>query len=122
MCWFKAINNKGYIMTQVMTKKFKDEYLKSSIKNSIKTIEDFTKNRKRGEQIAYYEGNFQEDVLNNFSNKESEEIFNTMKKYLNDYRLIFLQKKIKINDINSQMSELNEPKHYFSYIVSKRVF
>jgi hypothetical protein len=122
MCWFKAINNKGYIMTQVMTKKFKDEYLKSSIKNSIKTIEDFTKNRKRGEQIVYYEGNFQEDVLNNFSNKESEEIFNTMKKYLNDYRLIFLQKKIKINDINSQMSELNEPKHYFSYIVSKRVF
>lgn len=122
MCWFKAINNKGYIMTQVMTKKFKDEYLKSSIKNSIKTIEDFTKNRKRGEQIVYYEGNFQEDVLNNFSNKESEEIFNTMKKYLNDYRLIFLQKKIKINNINSQMSELNEPKHYFSYIVSKRVF
>jgi len=122
MCWFKTINNKGYIMTQVMTKKFKDEYLKSSIKNSIKTIEDFTKNRKRGEQIVYYEGNFQEDVLNNFSNKESEEIFNTMKKYLNDYRLIFLQKKIKINDINSQMSELNEPKHYFSYIVSKRVF
>jgi hypothetical protein len=122
MCWFKAINNKGYIMTQVMTKKFKDEYLKSSIKNSIKTIEDFTKNKRRGEQIVYYEGNFQEDVLNNFSNKESEEIFNTMKKYLNDYRLIFLQKKIKINDINSQMSELNEPKHYFSYIVSKRVF
>lgn len=109
-------------MTQVITKKFKDEYLKSSIKNSIKAIEDFTKNRRRGDQIVYYEGNFQEDVLNNFSNKESEEIFNNMKKYLNDYRLIFLQKKIKINDANVQVSELNEPKHYFSYIVSKRVF
>jgi len=109
-------------MTQVITKKFKDEYLKSSILNSIKAIEDFTKNKKRGEQIVYYEGNFQEDVLNNFSNKESEEIFNTMKKYLNDYKLIFLQKKIKINDVNTEISELNEPKHYFSYIVSKRVF
>jgi UDP-2,3-diacylglucosamine pyrophosphatase LpxH len=109
-------------MTQVMTKKFKDEYIKPLILQAVNKVEDFKKNKQKGDKIVYYEGNFQEDVLNNFSNKESEEIFNTMKKYLNDYRLIFLQKKIKINDINSQMSELNEPKHYFSYIVSKRVF
>lgn len=105
-----------------MTKKFKDEYIKPLILQAVNKVEDFKKNKQKGDKIVYYEGNFQEDVLNNFSNKESEEIFNTMKKYLNDYRLIFLQKKIKINDINSQMSELNEPKHYFSYIVSKRVF
>jgi hypothetical protein len=109
-------------MTQVTTKKFKDEYLKSSILNSIKTIEDFTKNRKRGDQIVYYEGNFQEDVLNNFSNEESEKIFNSMKRYLNDFRLIFLQKKIKMMNVDAHTNELDEPKHYFSYIVSKRVF
>ena len=105
-----------------MTKKFKDSYIKPLILEAVNKVEDFTKNKRKGEQIVYYEGNFQEDVLNNFSNKESEEIFNTMKKHLNDYRLIFLQKKIKINDVNNQISELNEPKHYFSYIVSKRVF
>lgn len=109
-------------MTQVTTKKFRDEYLKSSIFNSLTTLENFTKLAKRGEQIVYYEGNFQEDVLNNFSNEESEKIFNSMKRYLNDFRLIFLQKKIKMTDVDAQTSELNEPKHYFSYIVSKRVF
>jgi hypothetical protein len=109
-------------MTQVNEKKFKDVYLKQVVLESLRKVEDFAKNKKRGEQIVYYEGNFQEDVLNNFSPKESEEIFNKMKKYLNDVRYIFLQKKIKISDTSTDISELNEPKHFYEYIVSKRVF
>ena len=122
MRWFKVINNLGYIMTQVMTKKFKDPYIKPLILEAVNKVEDFTKNKRKGEQIVYYEGNFQEDVLNNFSLKQSEEIFENMKRYLNDYRLIFLQKKIKISDVNNDIGENQEPKHFYSYIVSKRVF
>lgn len=109
-------------MKELSKKKFRDEYLKPVILDSLKKIEEFAKSKKRGEQIVYYEGNFQEDVLNNFSNKESEEIFSKMKKYLNDVRFIFLQKKIKIADTTQDVSELKEPKHFYEYIVSKRVF
>jgi UDP-2,3-diacylglucosamine pyrophosphatase LpxH len=109
-------------MTQVMIKKFKDPYIKPLILEAVNKVEDFAKNKRKGEQIVYYEGNFQEDVLNNFSLKQSEEIFENMKRFLNDYRLIFLQKKVKISEVNNEMSELNEPKHFYSYIVSKRVF
>jgi hypothetical protein len=109
-------------MKQVSEKKFKDVYLKPLIIKSIETVEEFAKSKKRGEQIVYYEGNFQEDVLNNFSPKESEEIFSKMKKYLNDVRFIFLQKKVKIADASTEISELEQPKHFYEYIVSKRVF
>jgi len=109
-------------MTQVMIKKFKDPYIKPLILEAVNKVEDFAKNKRKGEQIVYYEGNFQEDVLNNFSLKQSEEIFENMKRFLNDYRLIFLQKKVKVSEVNNEMSELNEPKHFYSYIVSKRVF
>ena len=109
-------------MTQVMTKKFKDEYIKPLILQAVNKVEDFKKNKQKGDKIVYYEGNFQEDVLNNFSLKQSEEIFESMKRYLNDSRLIFLQKKIKIGNVNNDISENQEPKHFYSYIVSKRVF
>jgi len=109
-------------MTQKKVEKFKDAYLKPIILDSFKKIEEFTKTKKRGEQIVYYEGNFQEDVLNNFSPKESEEIFSKMKKYLNDVRYIFLQKKVKIVDVPTEVSELEQPKHFYEYIVSKRIF
>jgi hypothetical protein len=105
-----------------MIKKFKDPYIKPLILEAVNKVEDFAKNKRKGEQIVYYEGNFQEDVLNNFSLKQSEEIFENMKRFLNDYRLIFLQKKVKVSEVNNEMSELNEPKHFYSYIVSKRVF
>jgi hypothetical protein len=109
-------------MKQVNEKKFKDDYLKPVILDSIKKVEEFAKTKRRGDRIVYYEGNFQEDVLNNFSPSESEQIFDTMKKYLNDVRFIFLQKKVKITNSVNEISELNEPKHFYEYIVSKRVF
>lgn len=109
-------------MNVLKTKKFKDPYLKPIILNAIKKIEEFVWFREKGEQSIYYEGNFQEDVLNNFSKKESSRIFKRMKKYLNDDRLVFLQKKIKtkyVKKLNDDMF-IDDTQYYYEYIVSKR--
>jgi len=108
-------------MKEVNTKKFKDPYLKPLILEAVKKVEEFAWFRNRGDRTIYYEGNFQEDVLNNFSVKESEKIFKTMSRYLNDNRLLFLQKKVKSVDLNNdELSELESPKYFYEYIVSKR--
>jgi hypothetical protein len=108
-------------MNEVKTKYFRDPYLKPFILNAFKKIEEFAWFKNKGDRAIYYEGNFQEDVLNNFSKKESDEIFNRMRRYLNDDRLLFLQKKIKSIDItNHELDETQEPKYFYEYIVSKR--
>ena len=108
-------------MKEVKTKKFKDPYLKPIILEAVKKVEEFAWFRNKGDRTIYYEGNFQEDVLNNFSVKESEKIFKTMSRYLNDNRLLFLQKKVKSVDLsNDDLSELESPKYFYEYIVSKR--
>jgi len=109
-------------MNVLKTKKFKDPYLKPIILNAIKKIEEFVWFKEKGEQSIYYEGNFQEDVLNNFSKKESSRIFKRMKKYLNDDRLVFLQKKIKtkyVKKLNDGMC-VDDIQYHYEYIVSKR--
>jgi hypothetical protein len=103
-------------------KKFKDEYLKKDILDALEKLKNFLKNSNKGMSITYYEGNFREDVLNNFSTTQSEEIFKDMSKYLNDWRLIFFQKKIRMKNTNENVPENIEPKHFFEYIVSKRVY
>jgi hypothetical protein len=108
-------------MNEVKTKYFRDPYLKPFILNAVKKIEEFAWFKNKGDRAIYYEGNFQEDVLNNFSKKESDEIFSRMRRYLNDDRLLFLQKKIKSIDItNQELDETQEPKYFYEYIVSKR--
>ena len=107
-------------MIEVKTKKFKDEYLKPIILNAVKKVEEFAWFKNKGEKEVYYEGHFQEDVLNNFSQRESEKIFSTMSKYLNDNRLLFLQKKVKVVVKETELTELQSPKNYYEYIVSKR--
>ncbi len=108
-------------MKEVNTKKFKDPYLKPLILEAVKKVEEFAWFRNKGDKTVYYEGNFQEDVLNNFSVKESEKIFKTMSRYLDDNRLLFLQKKVKSVDIkNNEITELESPKYFYEYIVSKR--
>jgi hypothetical protein len=107
-------------MNEVKTKKFKDPYLKPLVLEAIKKVEEFAWFKNKGEQAIYYEGNFQEDVLNNFSQKESERIFTTMSRYLNDNRLLFLQKKVKVVVKETELTELQSPKNYYEYIVSKR--
>jgi len=107
-------------MIEVKTKKFKDEYLKPIILNAVKKVEEFAWFKNKGEKEVYYEGHFQEDVLNNFSKRESDEIFNRMRRYLNDSRLLFLQKKVKVVVKETELTELQSPKNYYEYIVSKR--
>ena len=108
-------------MKEANTKKFKDPYLKPLILEAVKKVEEFAWFRNKGDKTVYYEGNFQEDVLNNFSVKESEKIFKTMSRYLDDNRLLFLQKKVKSVDIkNNEITELESPKYFYEYIVSKR--
>ena len=69
-------------MNEVKIKKFKDPYLKPIILEAVKKIEEFAWFRKKGDKSVYYEGHFQEDVLNNFSKRESDEIFNKMRSCL----------------------------------------
>lgn len=109
-------------MKEMKVKKFKDPYLKPIILNAIKKIEEFAWFRKKGDQSIYYEGHFQEDVLNNFSKRESNEIFDKMRKYLNDNRLLFLQKKVKVKykKILDTGFSVDDSQYHYEYIVSKR--
>ena len=109
-------------MKEMKVKKFKDPYLKPIILNAIKKIEEFAWFRKKGDQSIYYEGHFQEDVLNNFSKRESNEIFDKMRKYLNDNRLLFLQKKVKVKykRILDTGLTVDDSQYHYEYIVSKR--
>jgi len=109
-------------MKESKTKKFKDPYLKPLILRAVEKIEEFANVQKAGDKSIYYEGNFQEDVLNNFPKKESNIIFNRMKKCLEDNRLLFLQKKIKVNfkKILDNGKSVNDDQYHYEYIVSKR--
>ena len=109
-------------MKEMKVKKFKDPYLKPIILDAVKKIEEFAWFRKKGDQSIYYEGHFQEDVLNNFSKRESNEIFDKMRKYLNDNRLLFLQKKVKVKykRIFDTGLSVDDSQYHYEYIVSKR--
>ena len=109
-------------MNEVKIKKFKDPYLKPIILDAVKKIEEFAWFRKKGDKSVYYEGHFQEDVLNNFSKRESDEIFNKMRRYLNDSRLLFLQKKVKVK-YKKQLENglyVDDSQYHYEYIISKR--
>jgi len=43
-----------------------------------------------------------------------------MSRYLNDNRLLFLQKKVKVVVKETEFTELQSPRNYYEYIVSKR--
>lgn len=109
-------------MDEVKIRKFKDPYLKPIILDAVNKIEEFAWFRKKGDKSVYYEGHFQEDVLNNFSKKESDEIFNKMRRYLNDTRLLFLQKKVKVKykKILDTGLSIDDSQYHYEYIVSKR--
>jgi len=90
-----------------MTKREKDNYLKSILNDTIKKIEELCYFGNNGQSITYYSGNFLKDVRENFNKKDSDNLFKRMSRYLNDNRLVFLQKKIKNTE-------------YFDYTVTKR--
>ena len=104
-------------------KKFKDAFLKPAIEKSLETIEDVINNNQPGEKTIYYSGNFSEDILNNFSQRQSGKIFKKMREFMDNDNLTFVQRKIRMNAKHIEELELDENKEpisYYEYIVSKR--
>ena len=103
-------------------KKFKDPFLKSAVMKSFYKIEELLWLKSSGDKAIYYEGNFQEDVLNNFSQKQSEKIFKRMKLFQSKENLMFFQRKTKaVKSYDLIEIDVNkEPTHFYEYIVTKR--
>ena len=100
-------------------KKFKDEFLKPLILKAFETLSTFARTSNLGDKTTYYEGNFSEDVLNNFSDSQSKEIFEDMKRMHNDKTLSFTQKKIKTFTKHNDIEEDKEPRFFYEYVVTK---
>lgn len=75
-----------------MRKKTKelDQFLKKKINEASVILKNFENSLEK--EIVYYTGQWQKDVLDNFTEKQSEKIFSEMRKYGNKY--IFVQKKL----------------------------
>ena len=102
-------------MQQVRKKsKELDHYLKSVISGVPKKLDNFIEGSEKS--ITYYTGNWATDVLNNFTEKQSEKIFKTMSKYMNNNSLQFFQRKNKNIEIGtwSEYGE-NPPESISSY-------
>ena len=109
-------------MAQVRKKsKELDHYLKNVISGVPKKLDHFINSNEN--KMTYYTGNWATDVCNNFTEKQSEKIFKTMSKYMNNNSLQFFQKKNKNIEIGtwSEYGE-NEPESItsYDYIVIRR--
>lgn len=69
-----------------------DHYLKNRVKEAVNILVNL-ESLKTGAREIYYTGNFQEDVLNNFTEKQSQKIFKEFAKFRDN--LDFFQAKIK---------------------------
>ena len=81
-----------------------DGYLKSLIKDVPDKLDRFYNSNEKS--MVYYVGNFAEDVMNNFTEKQSEKLFKKIRTYHDNY--IFVQRKLK-NDLDG-----------YEYIVKKQ--
>tara|TARA_Y100000004_G_scaffold146937_1_gene167954 strand:- start:395 stop:727 length:333 start_codon:yes stop_codon:yes gene_type:complete len=102
-------------MSQVRRKsKELDHYLKSVISSVPKKLDDFVMSDDKS--MTYYTGNWATDVLNNYTEKQSEKIFKTMSKHMDNPNLQFFQRKNKNIEIGtwSEYGE-QEPETIFSY-------
>ena len=91
-----------------------DHYLKSVISGVPKKLDSFIEGSDKS--MTYYTGNWATDVADNFTEKQSEKIFKTMSKYMNNNSLQFFQKKNKNIEIGtwSEYGE-NAPESISSY-------
>ena len=84
-----------YIMQQARKKsKELDHYLKSVINSVPKKLDDFVSSNDT--KMTYYTGNWATDVLNNYTEKQSEKIFKTMSKFMSTITYNFSNEKIRI--------------------------
>jgi|TARA_B100000242_G_C42882212_1_gene409350 hypothetical protein len=99
-----------------------DHHLKHIINQVPISLEKFENNKEK--KITYYTGNWATDVMNNFTEKQSEKIFKKMNKIMNNNpNIMFLQKRMKPIKVGS-WSEYGEQEPYeitgFEYIAIKR--
>ena len=98
-----------------------DHYLKSVINSVPKKLEDFVLSDDT--KMTYYTGNWATDVLNNYTEKQSEKIFKTMSKFMSNPNLQFFQRKNKNIEIGT-WSEYGEQEpetiSSYDYIVIRR--
>ena len=106
-------------MSEVKKKKKKskqlDHYLRNVIQKVPEQIEYFLENDEP--TMTYYTGSWAADVLNNFTEKQSEKIFNRMKKFQD--KCTFLQKKLPYvtEDIDDKGNTIRI--HGYEYLVRK---
>ena len=101
-------------MAQARKSKELDHYLKNVISGVPKKLDYFMNGNDK--KMIYYTGNWATDVMNNFTEKQSEKIFKNMTKYIDRGDLQFFQKKNKNIEIGtwSEYGE-NEPESISSY-------
>ena len=108
-------------MSQVRKSKELDHYLKSVISGVPKNLDHFINSNET--KMTYYTGNWATDVLNNFTEKQSEKIFKNMAKDMDKDNVQFFQNKNKNIEIGtwSEYGE-NEPESItsYDYIIIKR--
>ena len=108
-------------MTQARKSKELDHYLKSVISGVPKKLDHFLDSGEK--KLTYYTGNWATDVMNNFTEKQSEKIFKNMSKYMSNPNVQFFQKKNKNIEIGTWSEYGENPPESISsydYIIIKR--
>ena len=79
-----------------MSRKVKelDPWLRSKIGEARIQIENFMKPSSRSSRLVYYTGNFQKDVLDQFTEKQAEKLFKIFRKYHKNKNFVWTQRKI----------------------------
>ena len=92
-----------------------DHYLKAVINTVPDKLKEFAESSAEP-KMTYYTGNWRTDVLNNYTEKQSEKIFKKMSKFVENDKLAFFQKRNKPIEIGT-WSEYGEqaPETIYSY-------
>ena len=108
-------------MAQARKTKELDHYLKAVINKIPNQIDRFIDGERP--QMTYYTGNWATDVLNNYTEKQSEKIFKKMSKYMTNKDLMFVQRKNKNIEIGTWSEYGENPPETISsydYIIIRR--
>ena len=108
-------------MAQARKSKELDQYLKTVINSVPKKLDGFMNGNDK--KMTYYTGNWATDVLNNYTEKQSEKIFKKMSKYMTNKDLMFVQRKNKNIEIGTWSEYGENPPETISsydYIIIRR--
>jgi len=94
-----------------------DKHLKEVIKKVPETIQNFLDDTTSETELTYYVGNWQEDVLNNFTTKQSDKIFAEMRLFQD--KVHFFQRKMNF-EYEMIKNRKVETVGSYEYIVRKK--